>query len=373
MTRPLELRGLAKRFGSVVAVDNVTLRVDPGVFLTLLGPSGSGKTTILRMIAGFQEPSGGSILIDGKDVSALSPAERAVGFVFQHYALFPHMSVLDNVAYPLRMRRASKRERRLRAGEALELVRLDGFGDRVPAQLSGGEQQRVALARALVFGPRVQLKDEPLGALDRGLRVEMEQELRRIHRETGVTIVHVTHDQEEALILSDRIAVLRAGVLLQEGTPRELFETPANEFVARFLGECNLLPIEVQASNGSARWAFSHDAASARNWPWPRPAEAPGSWPWFLMVRPTDIRVESVNGASPDAVTVPAVIDDVVYLGTSMRLSCTTQEFGSLLAEPPAHTAAAMRPGDEVSLSFDPASARPVPADGPTESSNPLG
>jgi len=292
----------------------------------------------------------------------LSPAERGVGFVFQHYALFPHLSVRDNVAYPLRMRHVSKRERALRADEALELVRLEGFGDRLPAELSGGEQQRVALARALVFGPRVLLMDEPLGALDRGLRIEMEQELRRIHRETRVTVVYVTHDQEEALILSDRIGVLRAGRLLQEGTPRELFETPANEFVARFFGECNLLPIEVQASNGDARWAFGHDGVPARQWAWPSP-RGRHDRPWFLMVRPADVRVGPLHGARPEAVTVPAVIDDVVYLGTSMRLNCTTREFGRVLAEPPAYAASGMRPGDEVELSFDPATARPVPAD----------
>jgi ABC-type Fe3+/spermidine/putrescine transport system ATPase subunit len=363
MNRPLELRGLTKSFGSVLAVDDVDLRLDPGEFLTLLGPSGSGKTTILRMIAGFQQPSSGSILIDGRDVSVLSPAERGVGFVFQHYALFPHMSVRDNVAYPLRMRHVSKRERALHAGGALELVRLEGFGDRLPAELSGGEQQRVALARALIFGPRVLLMDEPLGALDRGLRIEMEKELRRIHRETRVTVVYVTHDQEEALILSDRIGVLRAGKLLQEGTPRELFETPANEFVARFFGECNLLPIEVQASNGSVRWAFGHDGAPARTWAWPSPAGGRQDCPWVLMVRPADVWVGPANGARSEAVSVRAVIDDVVYLGTSMRLNCTTREFGRLLAEAPAHAAAGMRPGDEVALSFDPAAARPVPAD----------
>ncbi|MEV6594848.1 ABC transporter ATP-binding protein [Streptomyces acidicola] len=222
------------------AVDDVSLDIAPGEFMTFLGPSGSGKTTMLSMIAGFAGLSTGSISVDGADISRLKPHRRNLGVVFQHYALFPHMSVARNIGFPLRQRRLPKGEVQAKVAEALALVRLEEFADRLPKQLSGGQQQRVALARAVVYNPRALLMDEPLGALDKKLRDQLQGEIARMHRELGMTFVFVTHDQEEALTLSDRIAVFNEGRLEQVGTPTELYESPQTLFVAQFLGESNV-------------------------------------------------------------------------------------------------------------------------------------
>jgi putative spermidine/putrescine transport system ATP-binding protein len=235
------LAGLRKQFGDVVAVDDVDLEIAHGEFFTMLGPSGSGKTTTLRLIAGFERPDRGRIELGGRDVAGLPPYERDVNTVFQDYALFPHMTVEQNVAYGLRVKGAGRAERRQRSQEALEMVRLSGFGDRKPVQLSGGQRQRVALARAIVNSPRVLLLDEPLGALDLKLREQMQVELKRIQKELGITFVYVTHDQDEALGMSDRIAVFNAGHVEQVATPADLYEHPANEFVAGFVGTSNVL------------------------------------------------------------------------------------------------------------------------------------
>jgi putative spermidine/putrescine transport system ATP-binding protein len=237
----IRLQGLVKRYGALAAVDGVDLDVARGEFFTLLGPSGSGKTTTLRLIAGFELPDAGHVELAGVDVTARPPYARDVNTVFQDYALFPHMSVLENVEYGLRVRKVPKPERRRRAHEALEMVRLGRLGARKPAQLSGGQRQRVALARAIVNRPQVLLLDEPLGALDLKLRQEMQGELKRIQREVGITFVYVTHDQEEALTMSDRLAVFNDGRIEQVGAPAEVYERPANEFVAGFVGVSNLL------------------------------------------------------------------------------------------------------------------------------------
>jgi putative spermidine/putrescine transport system ATP-binding protein len=237
----IRLRGLRKTFGDVVAVDSVDLDIADGEFLTLLGPSGSGKTTVLRMIAGFELPSAGTIELDGQDVSLLPPFNRDVNTVFQDYALFPHLTVQQNVEYGLKVKKVAKDERRRRAAEALASVRLEGYGDRKPSEMSGGQRQRVALARALVNRPKVLLLDEPLGALDLKLREQMQVELKAIQRDVGITFVFVTHDQEEALTMSDRIAVFNAGRIEQVGTAAEVYERPATEFVAGFVGTSNLL------------------------------------------------------------------------------------------------------------------------------------
>jgi putative spermidine/putrescine transport system ATP-binding protein len=237
----IRLRGLAKRYGDVVAVDDVDLDVARGEFFTLLGPSGSGKTTTLRMIAGFERPDAGVIELDGRDVAALPPYDRPVNTVFQDYALFPHMTVQQNVEYGLMVKRVAKAERRERAREALAMVRLDAFGARKPSQLSGGQRQRVALARAIVNRPRVLLLDEPLGALDLKLRQEMQIELKRIQQEVGITFVYVTHDQEEALTMSDRLAVFNQGRVEQVGPPAEVYEHPRSEFIAGFVGVSNVI------------------------------------------------------------------------------------------------------------------------------------
>jgi putative spermidine/putrescine transport system ATP-binding protein len=237
----IRLRGLTKRYGDFAAVDAVDLEVAQGEFFTLLGPSGSGKTTTLRLIAGFAIPDAGTVELRGSDVTALPPYARDVNTVFQDYALFPHMSIGDNVEYGLRIAKVAKDERRRRAGEALELVRLTGYEKRSPAQLSGGQRQRVALARAIVNRPKVLLLDEPLGALDAALRQEMQVELKRIQGDVGITFVYVTHDQEEALTMSDRLAVFNQGRIEQVGPPAEVYERPANTFVAGFVGVSNLL------------------------------------------------------------------------------------------------------------------------------------
>jgi putative spermidine/putrescine transport system ATP-binding protein len=235
------LANLTKHYGEVVAVAGIDLEIEAGEFFTMLGPSGSGKTTTLRMIAGFEDPTGGTIELAGDDVAGVPPYDRAVNTVFQDYALFPHMSVAENVAYGMRVAGVEKRERARRSEEALEMVRLSGYGERRPAELSGGQRQRVALARAIVNRPRVLLLDEPLGALDLKLREQMQVELKTIQGEVGITFVYVTHDQDEALTMSDRIAVFNGGRIEQVSAPVELYERPATEFVAGFVGVSNLL------------------------------------------------------------------------------------------------------------------------------------
>ncbi|WP_127473543.1 ABC transporter ATP-binding protein [Microbacterium sulfonylureivorans] len=251
MTEPqpaIRLTGLTKEFGSVTAVDHVDLEIAAGEFFSMLGPSGSGKTTVLRLIAGFDQPTSGSIELFGQDVTKKAPFDRDVNTVFQDYALFPHMSVLDNVAYGLRVRGVRRAERRNLAMDALGSVRLQQMADRKPSQLSGGQRQRVALARATVVQPKVLLLDEPLGALDLKLREQMQVELKQIQRDLGITFIFVTHDQEEALTLSDRVAVFHDGAIEQLGTPRDLYERPASRFVADFVGTSNLFDLERSAS-----------------------------------------------------------------------------------------------------------------------------
>ena len=237
----ISVRGLTKRYGDVVAVDGVDLDIPAGEFFTMLGPSGSGKTTTLRLIAGFERPDDGRIELAGRDVASIPPFDRPVNTVFQDYALFPHMKVQENVEYGLRVKRVGQAERRRRAEEALEMVRLGGYGDRKPGQLSGGQRQRVALARAIVNQPQALLLDEPLGALDLKLRQDLQIELKELQQQLGMTFVYVTHDQEEALTMSDRIAVFNEGRIEQLGTPAETYEHPATEFVAGFIGTSNVI------------------------------------------------------------------------------------------------------------------------------------
>jgi putative spermidine/putrescine transport system ATP-binding protein len=241
VTPAIRLTGLRKTFGAVEAVAGIDLEIADGEFFSMLGPSGSGKTTVLRLIAGFEQPTGGTVTLSGRDVTRLAPFERDVNTVFQDYALFPHMSVLQNVEYGLKVRKVSRRDRRDRATQALATVRLEGYGVRRPSELSGGQRQRVALARALVNRPRVLLLDEPLGALDLKLREQMQVELKQIQRDAGITFVFVTHDQEEALTMSDRVAVFDSGRIAQVGTPLEVYESPSTSFVAGFVGTSNLL------------------------------------------------------------------------------------------------------------------------------------
>ncbi|WP_030440032.1 ABC transporter ATP-binding protein [Actinoplanes subtropicus] len=258
MTTPaIELTGLRKSFGAVEAVAGIDLEIADGEFFSMLGPSGSGKTTVLRMIAGFELPTAGTVALSGRDVTRLAPFERDVNTVFQDYALFPHMTVLENVEYGLKVRKVGRKDRRARAVDALASVRLEGFESRKPSEMSGGQRQRVALARALVNRPKVLLLDEPLGALDLKLREQMQVELKQIQRDVGITFVFVTHDQDEALTMSDRVAVFDAGRIAQVGTPEQVYEQPATPFVAGFVGTSNLLTGEVAVALVGKRGTYS--------------------------------------------------------------------------------------------------------------------
>ena len=321
----VQLLELRKLYGGVVALDTLSLDVKQGEFITLLGPSGSGKTTTLMMIAGFEEPSAGEIRVGGEPLTNRPPHRRNIGVVFQSYALFPHMSVVANVAYPLRMRRVGREEVRRRVAAALDLVQLGGYGERHPGQLSGGQQQRVALARALVFEPPLLLMDEPLGALDKKLREDLQLEIARVHREVGVTVIYVTHDQSEALTMSDRIAVMRGGRLEQYGAAEELYERPATRFVAEFVGEATLLGAHVESA-GPAGAVLVLDAGGARL-ATSRMDLAPGARV-TAVVRPEKARlVEGDTGANVFA----AVVKDAMYMGDTTKYWVATEGGATLL------------------------------------------
>jgi spermidine/putrescine ABC transporter ATP-binding subunit len=311
----LELRDLTKRFGDFAAVDRLTLDVASGEFLTLLGASGSGKTTTLRMIAGFEVPTAGEILMAGQPVTALPPYKRDINTVFQHYALFPHMSVRQNVEYGLRMRGVPAGERASRVTEALEMVQLSQLGLRTPRQLSGGQQQRVALARALVNRPRVLLLDEPLGALDLKLRKEMQLELKHLQTGLGITFVYVTHDQEEALTMSDRIVLMRQGGVAQIGTPRDLYDRPTSRYVADFVGETNLLPGTVVGTQDSIVTLKVGDIMVRGL---SDTALAPGTEAW-LTVRPEAIDLLDGGLVPAGWNAVGGTVVDTVYAGSIVR------------------------------------------------------
>jgi spermidine/putrescine ABC transporter ATP-binding subunit len=308
----VQLVDLRKLYGSVVALDSLTLEVKQGEFVTLLGPSGSGKTTTLMMIAGFEEPSAGDILVNGTPVVRHPPYRRNIGVVFQSYALFPHMTVAANVAYPLRMRSVSRDEIRRRVAAALDLVQLPRFGERYPAQLSGGQQQRVALARALVFEPPLLLMDEPLGALDKKLREDLQLEIKRVHREVGVSVIYVTHDQSEALTMSDRIAIMRDGRLEQYGPAEDLYERPATRFVAEFVGEATLLGARVESVDDAGS-VLTLDADAGRLLTGVR-AMRPGARVTAVL-RPEKVRLTEGAGVN----VFSGVISDAMYLGDTTK------------------------------------------------------
>src|SRR3954468_23198843 len=321
----IRLAGVRKEFGEVVAVDGVDVDIRRGEFFTMLGPSGSGKTTCLRMIAGFERPDAGRIELAGSDVTDLPPADRDVTTVFQDYALFPHMNVAENVGYGLKVRKVAKAERGERVEEALALVRLRGVGARRPSQLSGGQRQRVALARALVNRPRVLLLDEPLGALDLKLRQQLQVELKRIQQEVGITFVYVTHDQDEALTMSDRIAVMDGGNVLQVGSPRDVYEEPDSRFVAGFVGVSNLLELPVETSDrGVLTMRLGRDdvIAAKRDG-----GAAPGSTA-VVTIRPERIAV----GAEPSgACHVRGTVRESLYAGPTSRLVVDLDGGGELM------------------------------------------
>jgi putative spermidine/putrescine transport system ATP-binding protein len=308
----LELAGVRKRYDSLVAVDDLDLALEAGEFLTLLGPSGSGKTTTLMMVAGLQQPDAGRITLNGVSVANLPPYRRDVGMVFQNYALFPHMTVRRNVAFPLEMRGTQAAEIARLVDEALALVKLPDHGGRLPRQLSGGQQQRVALARAMVYRPALLLMDEPLGALDRKLREQLQLEIKRVHRERGISVLYVTHDQEEALTMSDRIAVFNKGRIEQIGTPEELYDRPATRFVASFIGDTNLIEGRVLGVAGGIceiETAAGRIVASART------LLAAGA-AVFVAVRPERVVLAPMQAAGAG---LEGVITEQVFLGTSRK------------------------------------------------------
>jgi spermidine/putrescine ABC transporter ATP-binding subunit len=351
----VRLQGVTKAFGGVVAVDDLTLEIPRGIFLSLLGPSGCGKTTTLRLIAGFEQPSRGEVFIRGRRVNHVPAYRRDFGMVFQNFALFPHMTVIENVGFGLRMRGVRGAERDTRVREALALVHLGGFEDRYPRQLSGGQQQRVALARAIVIRPAVLLLDEPLGALDKKLREAMQVELRQLQQEIGITTVFVTHDQEEALTLSDRVAILHQGRLEQIGSPREIYERPASDFVANFLGVSNIFVGQVVGREGGrlrarigpvevlvAETELEGSSESVR-----------------LAIRPEKIRL-----ASRQAPGLPCRVRHVVYLGPTTHFYLDGPDGGSIVVhvQNDAPGAAAWRAGDDVSCLLEPDSVFPLRA-----------
>lgn len=335
---PITIRTLAKSYGSLRVLDNVDLDIRSGEFLTLLGPSGSGKTTLLMMLAGFVRPDHGSILFGDRDVVRLAPHRRDLGMVFQNYALFPHMDVATNVAFPLRLRGVGKAEAGDRAARALDLVRLGGYGSRRIDQLSGGQRQRVALARAVVFEPRILLMDEPLSALDKQLREHMQIELRQMHERLGMTTVYVTHDQREALTMSDRIAVIDGGRIMQIDTPRTIYERPANRFVAEFIGESTFLAAEAvrgQCALGTAMLKIP-------------PGFADG--PCLLMIRPERLRL--IDGPAADDESVfEAHVVSAVYQGDSILLQTSLAD-GRQIAVRTIVRSRHPAPGDKIRLAL---------------------
>ena len=341
------IRGITKRFGDVTAVDAIDLDIADGEFFAMLGPSGCGKTTTLRMIAGLEFPTEGSLKIFGDEVGTLPPNKRPVNTVFQAYALFPHMTVAENVAFGLKMQKVPKAEIAPRVAEAIASVQLDGMEHRKPSQLSGGQQQRVALARALVNKPKVLLLDEPLGALDLKLRQEMQTELKALQREVGITFVFVTHDQEEALTMSDRIGVMHQGKLLQVASPEDVYERPADRFVADFIGRANLLdgtvesPSVVCLANGTRVEAASDHAAGTKV---------------AVSLRPERARIERAETAdAPEGSSVGGVVEGVTYLGNALVYTVSLDWMRLEVRDDNHLEGAVAGPGDQVVVSWSPA------------------
>jgi len=347
----------------VVAVRDVSVTVAPGSFFTLLGPSGSGKTTTLMMVAGFAYPTSGEVFVDGKPMAALPPQRRDLGMVFQSYAVFPHLTVFDNVAFPLQIRKAPRVETLRRVGEALELVRLTGYEGRLPRQLSGGEQQRVALARALVFRPRVLLMDEPLGALDKKLRAHMQLELKHIQQHLRVTVLYVTHDQEEALTMSDRVAVMQGGRIEQVGSPAELYDTPASRFVADFIGESNFLDATIVSAERDGRWRCR--AAGGLEFVGVGAEALQAGQPITAAVRPEKLVQAGDDAAAtlgPVANACKGVVEEAIYVGDVTRYRVGLGADGAVTIKVPnRHAARPLAAGAAMALSWSPDDTRLFP------------
>ena len=352
MTQPfLSIRGIEKTYGAITAVADVSIDIAEGEFLTFLGPSGSGKSTTLYAIAGFLEPSRGDVLLKGRSLLSVPSNKRNIGMVFQRYTLFPHLSVADNVAFPLKVRRLPKAEIDAKVAQMLKLVRLEQMADRMPGQMSGGQQQRVALARALAYDPPILLMDEPLSALDKKLREEIQFEIKRIHNETGVTILYVTHDQEEALRLSDRVALFNAGRIEQIGTGRDLYEKPSSRFVAGFIGNSNFLTGKLSRSDrsivlpdGTALHGLALDRVG------------PTQEDVAVMIRPDHFRL---HDAAPGAPKLSGTVTGSTYLGEYTQLAVALPWGDALSVRlPPGSASAALDRGRPVDLTCTPADLR---------------
>jgi putative spermidine/putrescine transport system ATP-binding protein len=344
----LVVERLSKSYGAHVALRPTNLAIKAGEFFSLIGPSGSGKSTLLGCIAGFVTPSAGRIAIAGADVVAVPPYRRNIGMVFQNYALFPHLNVFENVAFPLRLRRMGSAEIQDRVRRMLDAVQLTAYGDRAPAQLSGGQQQRVALARAAVYDPQLLLMDEPLGALDKNLREEMQQEIRRFHATMGTTIVYVTHDQDEAATMSHRIGIMRDGTLVQTGAPRDLYENPGNAFVAGFLGEANLYDVrDLRPGPDGSLKVITVDGLELE-----AEGKAPTAEPLVACMRPEAISLAAA-GAGP---VIAGTVEDIIFTAGTVRCRIATPSGARILMRRPLERhRPAVAIGDRVELSYRPA------------------
>ena len=357
----VSIQSVSKSFGKVKAVDNVSLDVSAGEFIALLGPSGSGKTTLFMTIAGFETAEQGRVVVGGREVTRAPAYDRGFGMVFQRYALFPHMNVAENVAYPLKMRRVPAAERRRQVSDVLELLDLDTMAHRRPDQISGGQQQRVALARALVFRPPVLLMDEPLAALDRKLREQVQLEIRRLHRELGTTILYVTHDQEEAMVLADRVCVMRDGHLLQVGTPAHLYDQPDDAFVAGFLGRTNFVPATLVDVTGSTAHVEAGGRRHRCTVPQGSPLARDSTRPVQLAIRPEQVTVTPVADVDAAHDQLAGRVTEIIFTGatttvradvgfTHIEAAMVTDERSRRLAE-----------GDPVAVAWSPDQARVYP------------
>jgi putative spermidine/putrescine transport system ATP-binding protein len=356
----IRLRQLTKAFGAVKAVDQISLDVPAGAFVSLLGPSGSGKTTTLNLIAGFLTPDAGDILMDERSVADVAPHKRNIGMVFQSYSLFPHMTVVENVAFPLRMRTTlSRHDASRRIDEMLTLVQLSHLGNRYPRQLSGGQQQRVAMARALVSRPRLLLMDEPLGALDKKLREQMQIEIKRIHRSVGTTVIYVTHDQAEALTMSDVVVVMHQARIAQIGSPRALYEAPANLFVADFLGDSNLLPAKVVTASGAdvAVEIVSGEIIRARLGEHALSLHDRA----VVLIRPEDMSVHVSRERADGQDVLAGTVREISYHGDTFKLDVAVGE-AVLKVKVARAQGAGMQPGQQVFLAWKSAAVRVLPA-----------
>lgn len=348
----LSINNVSKSYKNCLALDHVNLTVRKGEFLTILGPSGSGKTTLLKLIAGFEDVTNGEILLNSHDISKMKAYERGFGMMFQNYALFPHMTVYENVAYPLKLRKMSKKEIEVKVQEILHLVELENHSNRYPKQLSGGQQQRVALARAIVFNPPILLLDEPLGALDKNLRQQMQYEIKSIQKKVGITTISVTHDQEEALTMSDRICIMNNGRIEQVDTPQNIYNKPKNRFVAEFIGEINLLKSElIQMEKDSALMKiFGHQVISAAI---DSITEEGAQNELYVALRPESLQIVHDHTKLHFENTIKATVIETLYVGEALKVKAQTSNGQEIILKIPSHESDSLGIGREIELGWN--------------------